>query len=155
MEQQYGEPINARTDHGCFGCGDLNPAGLHLRFYRSGDDVVTTFTPGPAHEGYNGMVQGGIVSTLLDEAMSWAIIDLGKLVVTGRMTIEFRRPVPIGRPVNVRAHVVRDRSRAVETYGDVRDQDGALLASATALFVRAPEPLQEEWRANYFNQSAD
>lgn len=142
--------VNRVTDHGCFGCGDLNPQGLRLKFYRSDSGVQAEFTPRAEHEGYTHLTHGGIVSTLLDEAMSWAVIDSGRLAVTARMEIAFRRPVAVSQPVTVVGRVVRDRGRLVETVGELRGQDGTLLASASGTFARVSEAQQREWEATYF-----
>ncbi len=67
-----GDLASVRDDHGCFGCGRLNLHGLRLRFVQEGDGVRAPFTPRLVDEGYGGVVHGGIVATLLDEAMAWA-----------------------------------------------------------------------------------
>jgi uncharacterized protein (TIGR00369 family) len=141
--------VNTTTDHGCFGCGVQNDVGLQLAFYRSDEGVVATFSPRPEHEGYTRMTHGGIVSTMLDEAMSWAVIDSGRLAVTARMSVDFRKPVPSGEPVTVVGTVTRDRGRAVETSGEVRDAEGQVLASSTGLFIRVSEEQQREWEETY------
>jgi uncharacterized protein (TIGR00369 family) len=141
--------VNTTVDHGCFGCGQENDIGLKLEFYRSEDGVSATFTPRSEHEGYTRMTHGGIVSTILDEAMSWAVIDSGRLAVTARMSIDFRRPVPSGEPLTIRARVTRDRGRAVETEGELSSSDGQVLARSTGLFVRVSEEQQREWESTY------
>lgn len=141
--------VNTTTDHGCFGCGVQNEMGLQLAFYRAEDGVYATFVPRPEHEGYTRMTHGGIVSTVLDEAMSWAVIDSGRLAVTARMSVDFRRPVPSGEPLAITGKVTRDRGRAVETSGEIRSPAGELLASSTGLFVRVSEEQQREWEATY------
>lgn len=141
--------VNTTTDHGCFGCGERNPIGLQLEFYRTDSGVRAEFVAKPDFEGYTRMVHGGIVSTILDEAMSWAVIDTGRLAVTGRMTVDFRRPVPSGEPLEITAGVEKDRRRGVETWGELRSSDGQLLASSTGLFIRVSEEQQREWEATY------
>lgn len=141
--------VNTTVDHGCFGCGVQNKMGLKLAFYRTDDGVVATFTPRPEHEGYMRMTHGGIVSTILDEAMSWAVIDSGRLAVTARMSVDFRRPVPSGDELTIVASVTRDRGRAVETSGEVRSATGEVLAKSTGLFVRVSEEQQREWEETY------
>jgi uncharacterized protein (TIGR00369 family) len=157
MRQEHEDNrVNTTTDHGCFGCGVQNDMGLQLAFYRQDDGVVARFTPRVEHEGYTRMIHGGIVSTLLDEAMSWAVIDSGRLAVTARMSVNFRKPVPSGEEVTVIGSVTNDRGRAVETSGEVRDAEGQLLASSTGLFIRVSEAQQREWEATYLiNQNDD
>jgi uncharacterized protein (TIGR00369 family) len=146
-----GRRVNTTTDHACFGCGIQNEIGLKLAFYRTGDGVTATFVPRTEHEGYMRMTHGGIVSTLLDEAMSWAVIDSGRLAVTARMSVDFRRPVPSREELTINARVTRDRGRAVETSGEIRSTNGELLASSTGLFVRVSEEQQREWERTYLN----
>jgi len=117
-----GERVNRVTDHSCFGCGERNPIGLKLTFFRQGEAVEASFTPRPEHEGYIGLVHGGIVATLLDEAMSWAVISAtGRLMVTARMAIAFRRPVAVGQPLRVRGWVEQQERRLVRARAEVRD----------------------------------
>lgn len=151
-----GERVNTVTDHGCFGCGSRNPIGLRLAFYRDGERRVrATFMPQVEHEGYAGMVHGGIISTLLDEAMSWAVVAAGRLAVTTRMAVEFRKPVPVSRPVEIRAEVTKDRSRGVEARGEVCAADGTVLASATGNFVRVSDAQQRAWEALYLRADGE
>jgi uncharacterized protein (TIGR00369 family) len=147
--ENEGIRVNTTIDHGCFGCGVQNDIGLKLAFYRTEDGVVATFTPRTEHEGYTRMTHGGIVSTILDEAMSWAVIDSGRLAVTARMSVDFRRPVPSGEPLTIAAKVTRDRGRAVETDGEIRAENGQVLATSTGLFVRVSEEQQREWESTY------
>lgn len=141
--------VNTTIDHGCFGCGAQNGMGLQLEFYRTDDGVIATFSPRTEHEGYTRMTHGGIVSTLLDEAMSWAVIDSGRLAVTARMSVDFRKPVPSGEPVTVTGTVTRDRGRAVETSGEIRDSNSQVMASSTGLFIRVSDEQQREWEETY------
>jgi uncharacterized protein (TIGR00369 family) len=143
------ELVNSASDHGCFGCGERNPIGLHLKFRRVDGAVQAEFTPKPVYEGYAAMMHGGIVSTLLDEAMSWAVIDQGNLAVTAKMDIEFKRPVPVTEPLLVSGRVVRDRRRLVEASGELRSTSGELLASASAIFMRVSEEQQRAWEGIY------
>ena len=149
------ERVNTITDHGCFGCGDANPIGLRLQFYRTDEGVSATFLPRTEHEGYMRMIHGGIVSTVLDEAMSWAVIDSGRLAVTARMSIDFRKPVPSHEPLTITARVTRDRGRAVETSAELKSSAGELLASSTGLFIRVSEEQQREWESTYMIDRAE
>ena len=142
--------VNTVTSHGCFGCGEKNPIGLRLAFYRLDDGRIhAEFTPGAEHEGYAHVLHGGIVSTLLDEAMSWAVAAPGRLAVTASMEIRFRRPIPTGEPVDVIGAVTRDRRRIIEARGEIRDARGDLLAEAEATFARVSATQQREWDELY------
>ncbi len=146
----------ARDDHHCFGCGRLNPHGLRLAFgpNEGGDGVWAPFVPQTEHEGYATVVHGGIVTTLLDEAMAWAAFAQGIWVVTARIDVRFRRPVEIGVPVRVVGRVVADRGRIVDATGEVRRaNDDVLLAEATAVFSRVPADQARAWQARYIGEA--
>jgi uncharacterized protein (TIGR00369 family) len=142
------------NEHGCFGCGRLNPHGLRLRFDRDGDGVRAPFTPRPVDEGYDGVVHGGIVATLLDEAMAWSCYAQDAWVVTATIEVRFRRPVAVGVPLRALGRVVRDRGRLLDAAGELRRAaDDLLLAEATATFARVPEEQARAWRARYLASS--
>ncbi len=139
-----------RPDHGCFGCGALNPCGLHLVFERGDEGVRARFTPRPQDEGFFGVVHGGIVTTMLDEAMAWAAFGQGLWAVTGKLDVRFRKPVEVGVEVILSGRVVANRGRLVDAAGQIRRaSDGAILAEATGLFVRVPESQAREWEPRY------
>jgi acyl-coenzyme A thioesterase PaaI-like protein len=102
-----------RSDHRCFGRGDDNRIGLHLRFMADGDSVRSWFTPNVDHQGFGGIVHGGIISTVLDEAMAWATAHAGFWAMTGDMRVRFRQPLNIGESTVVTARVSGARGRIV------------------------------------------
>ena len=131
------EPIlNHWDEHACFGCGRLNPYGIALRFVAEGEGVRAAYVPGRTREGWSGIVHGGIVATLLDEALGWALYRHRIWAMTARLTIIYRRPVLVGQPLTVHGRVVQDRGRLIETAGEARDIAGAVLAEAAGSFVR-------------------
>jgi len=73
-DEQKRIEIRKPEGHFCFACGTDNPIGLHLHFYRLGNAVCTDITLGKYHEGWQDIAHGGIISTLLDEVMSWAVM---------------------------------------------------------------------------------
>ncbi len=99
------------------------------------------------------MIHGGVVATMLDEAMSWAVIDRGLLAVTAKMEVHFRQPVPVGEPLTVVGRVERDRRRAVEASGEIRNRAGEVLASASGLFMRVSREQQSAWEATYLGKT--
>jgi acyl-coenzyme A thioesterase PaaI-like protein len=144
--------INEDTiDHHCFGCGNANPHGLRLRF-RPLDDgrVWADFTPARNHEGYLGMTHGGILSTVLDEGMSWAVTYAGDLGVTARLAVTFRQPARIGETLRIIGGVTQRRSRTIETRGEVIALGtGTVLATAEGRFVRVSREQAASWRDQY------
>jgi acyl-coenzyme A thioesterase PaaI-like protein len=145
--------LAVREDHWCFGCGRRNPIGLKLTFYEDGERVWAPWTPLREHQGYEGIVHGGLITTVLDEVMGWAIYVRRLWAVTGSMTVRFRRPVPIGEPLTARAWVASVSGRKVDVRAELsRDSDGLLLADATALFSRVPEEQASAWQGRYIDQ---
>lgn len=127
------------ANDGCFGCGAANGGGLHLCFERHPDGgVEAAFRPAVEHQGWHGVMHGGLVSVLLDEAMAWAAAEKTAMYYTARMEVKYRQPVRTGLALRIRGWIVRDRARLLETRAEVQDESGGTLAEATALFVRDP-----------------
>ena len=136
--------------HWCFACGQLNPGGLHLEFDVSRDRAEARYTALQRHQGYDGLLHGGVVTALLDEAMGWAIFHQGIWGVTAKINVTFRQPVAIGEELRVVGEIARDRGRLIETRGTVeRAEDGAVLAEAEATFLRMPEGRRRELERRY------
>lgn len=127
--------------HGCFACGTANPIGLNLQFYALGDMVCTDITLGKYHEGWEGVVHGGIISTLLDEVMSWAIMYSEKVfLVTRQMNIKYVKPVMVGAPLRVAAkRMDSSQPPKITGKGEIRDREDRLLVTGSAEFVTVPK----------------
>lgn len=145
------EEERRRAASGCFGCGDLNPRGLKLAFRLEDGAAVAEFDPDPHHRGYPGLMHGGLVATLLDEAMGWAAYGQGGWTMTARMQVRFRRPVPLTGRLRVAARVTKQRHRLVEARAELRDDAGTLLAEGEGALLRVtPEQgreMEEAYRA--------
>src|SRR5512132_1338064 len=100
-------------EHWCFACGRLNPHGLHLDFEVSRDRAEARFTGEPQHSGFEGTLHGGVVTALIDETMGWAIFHQGVWGVTGRITVSFRHPVPVGEELLVTGEITKRTHRAI------------------------------------------
>jgi acyl-coenzyme A thioesterase PaaI-like protein len=131
---------------GCLVCGRENPHGLHLHLHVDAAGTVTTrFTPAEHHIGFQGVTHGGVLATVLDEAMVWAATWAGRrFCLCGEMTVRFRQPALVGVPLVVEARVEVNRSRIVQTVGFVRDGVGGIIAEATGKYVPlAPDKNRE------------
>ena len=124
-------------DGNCFACGPANPIGMHLQFDRSteGEGVVARATLASQYQGWRGIAHGGIVMALLDEAMAHAAGFAGHRGVTATVSVRFRKPVPLERPILVRGHVTWQRRNVLGVEGNIFDDDGTLLAHSEGSFV--------------------
>jgi uncharacterized protein (TIGR00369 family) len=129
-------PFAHAANNRCFGCGPANPVGLHLEFLRAPDgSVASSPVVADTYEGPPGYVHGGIIATLLDEAMSKSVRALGKTAMTRRMEIDYLRPVPSGQKIRVEGRVVRSDQRKHWTEAHISNAEGTTLAKASGLFI--------------------
>jgi acyl-CoA thioesterase FadM len=129
--------IEKPDGHYCFACGTANPIGLNLQFYRKDNAIYTEITLGKVYEGWEGVAHGGIISTLMDEVMSWAIMYAKKaFLVTRKMNSKYVRNVMIGTPLIVSGRMTDDSEPPkVRAKAEIRDEAGRLLVRGTAEFV--------------------
>lgn len=120
----------------CFACGPENKIGMHLHFEKHGEDGVIARTQlRPDFQGWKGIAHGGIALCLLDEAMAHAAGAAGHRGVTASMNARFRKPVPLGEPLEIEGRVKWMRRNVLELYARVRDAAGAVLLEAEGRFV--------------------
>ena len=125
--------LNSDLDKGfCFGCGMNNPIGLKLKFTRDGDTLTTEFTPDKTHQGWPGLLHGGILGSLLYEVMSNIAYATGKTCLTASINIRLRQPVQVEVPLVISARIVRHRKKIIETEGKICLKDGTVIAESTA-----------------------
>jgi acyl-coenzyme A thioesterase PaaI-like protein len=132
-----GAPIPSHY-HRCFGCGVDHPTGLHLEMTAgAGLDVSARFEVTEHHQGAPGLAHGGVLTTAFDETMSALNWLIYRPAVTGRLEVDFRRPVPVGTVLHVQARVVGVARRKIYTTaeGRIGDPDGPIAVSAAAVFI--------------------
>jgi acyl-coenzyme A thioesterase PaaI-like protein len=125
----------------CFGCGADHPAGLRMRVRAAeGVSTVAELQVGTDHQGAPGLAHGGLLAAAFDEALGSVNRLLGVPAVTGRLDTEFRRPVPVGSTLHLRARAVAVAGRRVylEADGRLGSPDGDIAATAAAVFVQVP-----------------
>jgi uncharacterized protein (TIGR00369 family) len=118
-----------------------NPIGLKAFFYQDEEGrVVAHFTGKEEHQGYPGVMHGGIVTALLDEVIARVAIAQDLLWgVTAKLEVRFRRPVPLGQPLTLVGEMTRLRSRTLEARGEIRLEDGTVAAEAEGVYIRLPQ----------------
>jgi acyl-coenzyme A thioesterase PaaI-like protein len=122
----------------CFICGKRNPIGLKAEFEIDSKNLRLTghFTPGREHEGYKGLMHGGLASALLDEAMVKLLWEVGIPAVSASLNIRLRKPVKVGQRIVIEGWVEQDKGRIINTSAELRDTAGNVLAQAEGKCVR-------------------
>ena len=136
--------------HHCFACGELNETGLHLKLQLASGRCRVELTLPKQFEGWEGLIHGGIVCTILDEVMAWALVERDVWGVTARMSVDFRRPVLVGQTIRAEGWIVESKRRIQRTAGRIVDtQTGLELATAEATYVAATEDRKRELKERY------
>jgi acyl-coenzyme A thioesterase PaaI-like protein len=125
-----------KDDHYCFVCGEKNPSGLHLRFSLQDGKVRTEFSPQKIHQGYKDIIHGGLISTLLDEAMVKAALMQGMPSVTAEITVRFKNPLKVGEKAMVEAVIEKSHKKIIETSAVMLKTDNTIIAEAHAKLLR-------------------
>jgi len=122
----------------CFVCGVNNPNGLQLSFEidKERQTLKTTFVASPTFQGWDGIVHGGMIGTLLDEAMAKLVYELGYQAITASLEIKFKKPAPILEPLNVYGQITKVSKRLIRAKAHVAKEDGTILATGTSTFLK-------------------
>lgn len=124
-----------RRNTACVVCGTQNPTGLQITFRSSMDGATATWIPATGWESFEGIVHGGIIGTVLDEAMSQAIIARGWEALTVELTVRFRGRVTPGDRLQVRGWVADRRRRRIRAEATLIADAGEERAHAWATFL--------------------
>jgi acyl-coenzyme A thioesterase PaaI-like protein len=136
--------------HHCFACGELNEIGLHLQLNLERGRCWTELQLPRRFEGWEGLIHGGILCTILDEVMAWSLVAQDNWGVTARMSVTFRKPVTVGRAIRAEGWITEDRRRIHVTAGRIVDAStGEELVLAEATYVAASESRKRELKQNY------
>ncbi len=139
----------------CFGCGPANDKGLRIRSFAVGDEYTCTWQPATMHEAFPGMLNGGIVGSLLDCHCNWAAAihlmqqrgaSAPPCTVTAEYAIKLRRPTPTSGPVLLRAKVIESSDDRARVQGTL-EAGGKVCATCDGLFVAVQEghPAFHRW----------
>jgi acyl-coenzyme A thioesterase PaaI-like protein len=131
----------------CYGCGPANEKGLHVRSFASGEELVCDWTPQPHHLAFPGVVNGGILGSLLDCHSNWTaahhfMTSRSESEITPTVTSDFhvtlKRPTPMDATLHLRSHVVEateDRAVVEATL----EANGKVTATCRGTFVAVKE----------------
>ncbi len=127
--------LDLRDDSMCFCCGKLNKQGLKLEFDTT-DSVTTTSLSFPSHfQGYRDIVHGGLISTVLDEAMVTLVNEMGYLAVTAELKVRFLKPLRVETPVRITARLLDKRRNVFKLEAKAELEDGTPIARAESTFL--------------------
>jgi acyl-coenzyme A thioesterase PaaI-like protein len=131
--------VEVTYDGACFGCGENNPRGLKMRFVDRGGESVCEFAVPTEYQSWRGMIHGGLVALMLDEAVGWAGWHAGHPGLTGKLEVRYRLPLKVGETVRVVGRVERIRRTLVYAVSYIdRLSDGVRIAEATATLMATP-----------------
>lgn len=119
----------------CFGCGPTNPHGLNLQFSREGDRLFCAYVAKEEHEGYRGVLHGGITAAILDELMGALLQSEEIYAVTAELKVSYYIPVRTGERLECSAEITKTDRRKMYLRAIARLADGTIAAAAEAIYV--------------------
>jgi uncharacterized protein (TIGR00369 family) len=121
----------------CFVCGTSNPDGMRLRFTydEDRDCFVCKFRLGKRYTGPPGHCHGGIIATILDEAMGKVNKLRHVIALTSEITVNYLKPVPLNRPLRVESREVKVTGRKHINMAEILNEKGDVLARSQGLFI--------------------
>ncbi len=128
--------MNLADDGYCFVCGPKNPIGLKLKFSFNGKTIKTEFIPKKEHQGYLNIVHGGIISTLLDEAMVKLAIAMDIPAVTAQMDVRLRKALSVGEKIIVEAKILKNTKKILEAYAKAVTENNTVIADAKGKLIK-------------------
>jgi acyl-coenzyme A thioesterase PaaI-like protein len=139
----------------CFGCGPSNKKGLRIRSFPNGDEVVAEWVPESHHEAFPGVLNGGIIGSLLDCHCNWtaawhlmnkAGVDRPPCTVTASYSIKLLRPTPTDRVLKLRAWVVESTDDSATIEGELIVGDKVCdTCRGTFIAVAPGHPAYHRW----------
>jgi uncharacterized protein (TIGR00369 family) len=132
-----------RDNQKCYVCGKQNPAGLGVDFDIDAKNrsIRATFTPSSTHQGFEGYVHGGILLTLLDEAMAKLAFSLGIPSLTAEMTTRFRSPASPGEELLVSGKLVEETKKLIKAEAKIQ-RGAVVIAEATGKLLKIAKSVQ-------------
>ena len=134
--KESGMSLNIEDDNMCFACGQKNPISLGLKFqFYEENKVKANFKPRENLQGFKNIVHGGIITTILDEAMSKVVNMKEFEAVTAEMTVRFKKPVPINNVYIVNGIFNKKNKNLLFTEAILKNREESIYAKAEAKFM--------------------
>ena len=133
-------PYASLPGYSCFACGPGNPTGLHMEFYKDGDEIVSKWDPSEQYQGFHDILHGGIQATMMDEIASWVVfVMFDSAGMTYQLKTRFRKPVHISKGIiTVRAKLLRQEKQIAEIEARLFDGTDMLCAEGVANYYVMP-----------------
>lgn len=133
----HNTPHHSIPKNHCFGCGKDNAEGMKLKFFIDEERQRTwcEFKLSRRYQGPPGHAHGGIIATILDEAMGKVNKLRHVIALTKSMEIVYMKPVPLGQKLVVEGHEQKVEGRKHTNVAEIRTQEGEVLARSTGLFI--------------------
>jgi len=131
----------------CFVCGRDNPVGLYMQFYDNGEnEVVSNYTVPARYQSYPGIVHGGVLASMLDEVVGRVAMigDHHHFMVSVKLQVLYRHPVPVETPLKIRSRILRLSGRLGKAQGEIILPDGLIACEAAITLADIPADLLPE-----------
>lgn len=144
------------AEHGaCFVCGTENPMSMGVQYYWDGTTVHADFTFNERHQGPPAHAHGGSLAAVLDEAMGAAVWLAGHSVVAANLNLDYRKPVPLGHPVTLKAWSGAKGNRSIKAHAELYLADGSVAVEAKGVFVIAPHLFANDYYSVVSDESGE
>ncbi len=124
------------SDNECFVCGKENEHGLKLDFFVKDKKIKANFTFDKRFQGFSNIIHGGIISTILDEAMVKLAFELGFNSVTANLNVNLKKPSRPNEKMIVTGEIIEEFERKLKAKAEIRKEDGTLVAEANSTLVK-------------------
>lgn len=123
-------------DRYCFCCGEKNPLNLNMQFHYEDEKILSDVIFPKEYQGFNNIVHGGMLGTVLDEVMVNLHCLKGEMVVTAEYNVRLKAPCPVNQKVLLSAWSLNKKGRLYYTASEARLENGTLIAEATATCMK-------------------
>lgn len=133
--------------YNCFGCSPHNPIGLRMEFFKEGEKIVSTWSPGKDFQGFHDVLHGGIQATMMDEIASWVVFILLETAgLTYRLQTTYRKPVRISKgEITLKAKLKEQKRRIAVIEVSLLDGEGTTCSeSLVEYFILSREKAEKE-----------
>jgi uncharacterized protein (TIGR00369 family) len=133
----HGSKAHPLKKNWCFACGQDNPGGMHLKFFLDAErrHFISQFRLTKRYTGPPGHCHGGIIATILDDAMSKLNRLRDVIAATSRMEVQYLKPVPLHQRLRVQSTEIAKRGRRLIRVAEISDERGTVLARSRGVFV--------------------